>query len=132
MTPGICHDPEDFSSGAVCISSFKIKRSLSDNHPIPSSHKVGLKRVLLAAEESGCAITQIAITELRDGEVVDAHCHEDMMEGFYVMSGELDMVLDGEVEHCKEGDFVWVRCGTSHELHAKTDVRMMTIGCLIA
>ena len=39
-------------------------------------------------------------------------------------------LLDGEVEHCKEGDFVWVECGTSHELHAKTDVRMMTIGCL--
>ena len=52
------------------------------------------------------------------------------MEGFYVMSGVLDMVLDGEVEHCTEEDFVWVESGTSHELHVKTDVRMMTIGCL--
>ena len=132
VTPGICHDPEDFSSGAVCISSFKIKRSLSDIHPIPSSHKVGLKRVLLAAEESGCAITQITVTDLKAGEVAEAHCHADMQEGFYVMSGELDMVLDGEVEHCKEGYFVWVRCGVRHELRAVTNVRMMTIGCLIA
>ena len=107
-----------------------MKRSLSDITPVPSSHKVGMKRVLLAAEESGCGITQIAVTDLKAGEVAEAHVHEDMMEGFYVMSGELDMVLDGEVVHCKEGDFVWLGCGVRHELHAKTDVRMMTIGCL--
>lgn len=107
-----------------------MKRSLQEIQPVPSSHKVGLKRVLLAAEESGCVITQIAVTDLKAGEVAEAHCHEDMMEGFYVMSGVLDMVLDGKMEHCKEGDFVWVRCGTRHELRAITDVRMMTIGCL--
>ena len=38
------------------------------------------------------------------------------------MSGVLDLVLDGEVEHCKEGDFVWVKYGTRHELRAITDV----------
>lgn len=107
-----------------------MKRSLTDITPVPSSHKVGMKRVLLAAEESGCAITQIAVTDLKAGEVAEAHVHEDMMEGFYVMSGVLDMVKDGEMEHCKEGDFVWVESGMSHELHAKTDVRMMAIGCL--
>lgn len=108
-----------------------MKRSLSDIHPVPSSHKVGMKRVLLAAEESGCAITQIAVTDLRAGEVALAPIHEDMQEGFYVMSGVLDMVLDGEVEHCKEGDFVWVESGVCHELRAVTDMRMMTIGCKV-
>ena len=108
-----------------------MKRSLHEIQPIPSSHKVGLKRVLLAAEESGCAITQIAVTDLKAGEVAVAHVHEDMMEGFYVMSGVLDMVLDGEVEHCKEGDFVWVRCGVRHELRALADTRILTIGCAL-
>lgn len=54
-----------------------------------------------------------------------------MQEGFYVLSGDLDIVLDGVVEHCKEEDFVYVKCGTSHELKAITDVRVMTIGCAI-
>ena len=90
-----------------------------------------MKRVLLADEESSCGITQIAVTDLNAGDVAEAHVHVDMMEGFCVMNGELDMVLDGEVEHCKEGDFVWVESGTCHELHAKTDVRMMTIGCAL-
>lgn len=60
-----------------------MKCSLSNITPVPSSHRVGMKRVLLAAEESGCAITQIAVTDLRAGEVAEAHVHEDMMEGFF-------------------------------------------------
>lgn len=106
-----------------------MKRSLNNITPVPSSHKVGIKRVLLAEEESGCAITQIAVTDLRAGEVALAHIHSDMQEGFYVMSGSLDITLDGETLHCVKDDFVWVECDMSHELRAVTDVRIMTIGC---
>lgn len=106
-----------------------MKRSLSDIIPVPSSHKVGMKRVLLATEESDCTITQIAVTELRAGEIALAHIHEDMQEGFFVLSGCLDIVLDKEVLHSNAEDFVWVEYGTSHELRAVTDVRVMTIGC---
>lgn len=106
-----------------------MKRSLNNIVPIPTSHNAGMKRVLLAANESDCPITQIAITDLKAGEIAEAHVHEDMQEGFYVLSGELDIVLDGEIEHCKAEDFVYVKCGTSHELRAITDVRVMTIGC---
>lgn len=88
-----------------------------------------MKRVLLAANESGCPITQIAITDLKAGEIAEAHIHEDMQEGFYVLSGELNIILYGKTEHCKAEDFVYVKCGTSHELRAITDVRVMTIGC---
>ena len=108
-----------------------MKRSLNDVTPVVSSHNVGLKHVLLAANESECALTQIAITDLKAGEVAEAHAHSDMQEGFYVISGELDIVLDGVVEHCKAEDFVYVKCGTNHELRAVTDVRVMTIGCEI-
>ena len=68
-------------------------------------------------------------SEPEAGEIAEAHVHNDMQEGFYVLSGELDVVLDGQIEHCKAEDFVWVQCGTSHELRAITDVRVMTIGC---
>ena len=68
-------------------------------------------------------------SEPEAGEIAEAHVHNDMQEGFYVLSGELDVVLDGQIEHCKAEYFVWVQCGTSHELRAITDVRVMTIGC---
>lgn len=106
-----------------------MKRSLNDIAATSTSHNVGMKRVLLAAGESGCPITQIAITDLKAGNVVEAHSHPDMQEGFYVLSGDLEIVLDGKTEHCKAEDFVYVKCGTSHELRPITDVRVMTIGC---
>lgn len=108
-----------------------MKRTLNDIEPIATSHKAGMKRVLLAANESECPITQIAITDLKAGEIAEAHVHKDMQEGFYVLSGELDIDMDGETEHCKAEDFEWVKCGISHELRAITNVRVMTIGCEI-
>lgn len=106
-----------------------MKRSLKHIVPIATSHKAGMKRVLLASNESECPITQIAITDLKAGEIAETHVHEDMQEGFYVLNGKLDIVLDGAVEHCVAEDFVYVKCDTSHELRAITDVRVMTIGC---
>jgi mannose-6-phosphate isomerase-like protein (cupin superfamily) len=108
-----------------------MKKSLAGIEPIATSHKAGMKRVLLAANESGCPITQIAITDLKAGEVAEAHTHKDMQEGFYVLSGELEIVLDSQIEHCNAEDFVFVKCGTNHELRAITDVRVLTIGCVI-
>lgn len=106
-----------------------MKKSLKDISPTTTSHKAGMKRVLLAAEESGCAITQIAITELKAGEAAEGHVHDDMQEGFYVLTGLLEVKLDYEVIRCEEDDFIWVESGCSYELRAITDVRMMTIGC---
>ncbi len=106
-----------------------MKRSLNDIIGIVTSHKVGRKRVLLATEESGCAITQIAITDLKAGDIAKAHIHHDMQEGFYVLSGALEIKLDDELIYCSKDDFVYVKYGVSHELRAVTNVRVMTIGC---
>ena len=108
-----------------------IKRSLHDITPVSTSHNVGQKRVLLSALESGCDIKQIAITDLKAGEIAAVHIHPDLQEGFYVLSGDLDVTLDEKLVHCHQDDFVYVESCTSHELHAITDVRVMTIGCQI-
>lgn len=52
-----------------------------------------------------------------------------MQEGFYVISGNLDIMLDEETLCCTKDDFVFVKCGVKHELKAISDVRVMTIGC---
>ena len=90
-----------------------------------------MKRVLLAASKNDCAITQISITDLKAGEVAESHLHADMQEGFYVLSGELDILLDGVIEHCKAEDFIFVKSGVSHELRALSDVKVLTIGCVV-
>lgn len=108
-----------------------MKRSLSDIEPITTSHDVGQKRVLLSANESKCSLTQIAVTDLEAGEVASAHVHPDMQEAFFVMKGDLEVLLDGQKSICHADDFVYVTNLTSHELRAITDVRVMTIGCVI-
>ena len=109
-----------------------MKRSLKNIPPVITSHAVGEKRVLLSRDESGCDLTQIAVTDLQAGETALAHIHPDMQEGFYVLEGELDVMLNEEVLHCHKDDFVYVESGTAHELHAITKVRVMTLGCEIA
>ena len=106
-------------------------RRLTDIPPVTTSHGVGQKRVLLSSNESGCSLTQIAVTELKAGEIAAAHVHPDMQEGFYVLDGELEVELDGKKTTCSKDTFVYVEKCTSHEMHALTDSRIMTIGCVI-
>lgn len=108
-----------------------MKKSLKHIKPVITSHAVGEKRVLLSRGETGCDLTQIAVTDLKAGEVALAHIHPDMQEGFYVLEGELDVMLNEEILHCEKDEFIFVESGTAHELHAITDVRVMTIGCEI-
>lgn len=112
-----------------------MKRSLKNIPAVITSHAVGQKRVLLSKAEAGCDITQLAVTDLRAGEVALAHIHPDMQEGFYVLDGELEVSLSDDsgehIERCHKDDFVYVESGTAHELHAITDARVMTIGCEI-
>lgn len=106
-------------------------RRLTDITPVTTSHGVGQKRVLLSSNESGCSLTQIAVTELKAGEIAAAHVHPDMQEGFYVLDGELEVELDGKKTVCSKDTFVYVEKCTSHKMHALTDSRIMTIGCVI-
>lgn len=106
-------------------------RSVNNIDEIPTSRQVGTKRVLVNADESGCSITQIAVMSLRKGEVDVLHVHPDMQEAYYVQEGEIEVTLDGETSMCKAGDFIYVNAGTTHEIHALTDCKIMTTGCVI-
>lgn len=106
-------------------------RKLSDISSIPTSRQVGTKKVLVNADESGCSITQMAVMTLHAGEVDVLHVHPDMQEAYFVLEGELEVTLDGETTHCTSGDFIYVEAGTTHEILAITDCRIMTTGCVI-
>lgn len=123
------------SCGCTKKKTTKI-RSLRNIKPIPTSHHVGEKRVLLSSWESGCSTTQIAVTDLRAGVVSTAHVHADMQEAFFVLDGELEATLSDQnggehTELCHKDDFLYVEAGTSNEIRAITDVRILTISCVI-
>ena len=108
-----------------------MQRHLHDISPLSTSYEMGLKRVLLSANESGCSITQIAVLELKAGERSAQHIHPDLQDAFFILDGEIDITIDGQVHHCQQEDFVFVEHLKSYELHAITDVRMLAMGCVI-
>ena len=108
-----------------------MKRRLNDILPLGTSYEMGLKRVLLSSNESGCSITQVAVLELKAGERSAKHIHPDLQDIFFVLDGEIDITIDGQVNHCQKEDFVFVEHLKSYELHAITDVRMLAMGCVI-
>ena len=109
----------------------QMKRSLTDIQPLGTSYEMGLKRVLLSANESGCSITQVAVIELKAGEHSAKHIHPDLQDLFFILEGEIDITIDDKVHHCGKEDFVFVEHLKSYELHAITDVRMLAMGCVI-
>lgn len=99
-----------------------------DIQPQPTSHGVGLKRVLVGGEETATAVTQVALTTLRAGETVDGHCHDSMEEMFFFLKGKAVVTVDGEELHCVDGDFVRILRRQFHTLRAVTDVEVLTFG----
>lgn len=106
-------------------------RRLNDIQEEPTSRQIGTKKVLVNADESGCSITQMAVMTLHAGEVDVLHVHPDMQESYFVMDGELEVSLDGETSKCTSGDFIYVNAGTTHEIKAITDCKIMTTRCVI-
>ena len=108
-----------------------MKRSAIDITPLATSYEMGLKRVLLSANESGCSITQVAILELQAGDRSAKHIHPDLQDLFFVLEGEIEITIDGKKNRCTKEDFIFVEHLKSYELHAITDVRMLAMGCVI-
>lgn len=105
-----------------------IIRILSETHPQTTSHNIGIKRVLLANDETPSSITQIAVTELRKGERAETHVHETMDEHYLFLSGRGIMRIDGSDVECEEGVFLLVPAGSEHSMMAETDMKFITIG----
>ena len=74
-----------------------MQRSLHEIQPAATSYEMGLKRVLLSANESGCSITQVAVIELKAGEHSAKHIHPDLQDLFFILEGEIHITIDGTV-----------------------------------
>ena len=108
-----------------------MQRKLNEIQPASTSYEMGLKRVLLSANESGCSITQIAVIDLKAGEESAMHIHPDLQDAFYILDGELEVTINGKVHTCKKDEFVFIEHLNTYQLKAISDVRMLAMGCVI-
>lgn len=108
-----------------------MRRHLHDITPATTSYEMGLKRVLLSANESGCSITQIAVIDLKAGEKSAMHIHPDLQDVFYILDGTIEVTIDGEMNTCRKDDFIFIEHLKTYQLHAVSDVKMLAMGCVV-
>ncbi|WMJ84739.1 cupin domain-containing protein [Oscillospiraceae bacterium LTW-04] len=55
-----------------------------------------------------------AVVQFLAGEDFTAHFHNTMEENFFILEGEIDIVVDGKVNKLKQGDFIHIEPGEIH------------------
>ena len=108
-----------------------MKKKIIDIIPISTTQGVGEKRVLLNSQETSTPLTQIAVTQLKAGEVAEEHLHPTMEEFFLFQKGDAIMTVGEEQITCSSGDFISIPANTPHALKAITDIEIITIGCAV-
>ena len=69
-----------------------------------------------------------AIVQFQPGDDFQAHYHNVMEENFYILEGEVDIVVDGKVNHLTKGQFIHIEPGEIHYVKNayNTVVRMVS------
>jgi mannose-6-phosphate isomerase-like protein (cupin superfamily) len=72
---------------------------------------------------------QVVVMTLDVGEDIGSEVHTDTDQVFIFVEGDGDAVLDAEIRSFNEGDLVFVRAGTQHNVinRGMTPLRLITI-----
>lgn len=55
-----------------------------------------------------------ALVQFQPGDDFKAHYHNIMEENFYILEGEIDIVVDGKINHMIKGQFIHIEPGEVH------------------
>ncbi len=105
-----------------------IIKQIDKIRPVNTSHNIGSKKILVSKKEIESAITQIAITQIDQSNIVENHVHETMDEHYIFRSGVCDMIVDNKKYKCTTGTYILVPAGAFHSLYAITNIEIITIG----
>lgn len=71
-----------------------------------------------------------AVVQFQAGQDFPAHFHNIMEENFYILEGEIDIIVDGIVNHLKQGDFIHIEPGEVHYCINNSDKKIVMISTL--
>ena len=86
-------------------------------HPIFEGHSSGYTAASLIDRSTGSVHTGLSINQLAAGGRIDPHLHS-FEEGFYILSGEAVVTINGTSYHLGPGDYAAVKVGTPHAWQA--------------
>ncbi len=71
-----------------------------------------------------------AVVQFQPGQDFPAHLHNIMEENFYIMEGEIDIVVDSKINHMKKGDFIHIEPGEVNYVKNNSDKKIVMISTL--
>ena len=74
--------------------------------------------------------SNFALVAFNPGQDLKAHYHNVMEENFFILEGEIDIVVDGVVNHLKAGDLIHIEPGEIHYCINNYDKPMKMISTL--
>ena len=72
-----------------------------------------------------------AVVQFQPGEDFKAHYHNIMEEDFFILEGEIDIVVDGTVHHLKQGDLIHIEPSEIHYCVNSYDKTVKMISTLL-
>ena len=74
--------------------------------------------------------SNFAVVQFQAGEDFKAHYHNVMEENFFILEGEVDIVVDGKMYHLKVGDLIHIEPKEIHYLVNNSDAQVKLISTL--
>lgn len=71
-----------------------------------------------------------AVVQFQAGQDFKAHYHNIMEEDFYILEGEIDIVVDGKVNHLTVGQLIHIEPGEIHYCVNNSDAPVKMISAL--
>lgn len=71
-----------------------------------------------------------ALVQFQPGQDFPAHYHEIMEENFYILEGEIDIVVDGQTNHLSKGQMIHIEPGEVHYCINRYDRPMKMVSTL--
>jgi len=93
----------------------------ADTLPEQVSHQIDLKKHVILSKGIVPGLLQCATARLKSQEVIAPHVHVSMAEIFYIISGELCILLDRERCYLSSGDSVIILPGKLHGFECLVD-----------
>ncbi|MDR0361592.1 MAG: cupin domain-containing protein [Planctomycetota bacterium] len=71
-----------------------------------------------------------AVMRLNAGQDFKAHYHTEMEENFYILDGEVEITVDGDVQRLRKGDFIHIEPNERHFIRNASDQPITMVAAL--
>ena len=95
----------------------RFEESALGAHPSFQGHSEGYRYASLVDHSTGSVHTGLGMNELAPGGSIHPHVHS-FEEGFYILSGEAVVTINGSSYLLGPGDYAAIKVGTLHAWHA--------------